>query len=376
VPSLPAARQATSTIADMTWAISRLRIRPGRGGSALVLASVLALAVTSCSSGSSGGDDPVTRGTSGCTVNAKAVPSCGVLWGIATQPPTISRLQQVEKTLGRSFDFVYRYHDINDQVPDAEERQVVRQGRLLHIAIAARDFRTGNRSGVTWADLAAGKYDDTLSAQARGVASLKKPVFVTFDQEANQHAKLGVSGNAAQFKAAWRHLHDLYQAAGATNAVWTWVMTGNARNLNRAASLWPGNDVVDWISWNVYNQSGCLHGQVEQTKYRSFADELKPFYEFVKKRGPSVGMDTSKPMMISETGSVRYTASPDLAANWYAAIPATLRRYPQIKAVGLWDSVSGSCDYDFEAQQQVADGVRKAGLDPHVDTGRKLSPSS
>ena len=313
---------------------------------------------------------------SACTLSAKAVPSCGVLWGVATRPPTMARLEQVEKTIGRPFDFVYRYHDINDQVPDAQERQLVHQGRLLHIDIAARDFRTGDRSGVSWADIAAGKYDDTLSAQARGVASLKKPVFVTFDQEANQHTKLDVSGDAAQFKAAWRHLHALYRAAGATNAVWTWVMTGNARNLNRAASLWPGNDVVDWISWNVYNQSGCLSGKVEEAKFRSFADELKPFYEFVKKRGPSIGMDPNKPMMVSETGSVAYATSPDLAANWYAAIPTTLRQYPQVKAVALWDSVSGSCDYEFQGEPGVADGVRKAGLDPHLDTGRKLSSSS
>jgi len=316
------------------------------------------------------------RSDTACTVNAKAVPSCGVLWGIATRPPTMSRLEQMEKTVGRPFDFVYRYHDINDQIPDPQERQLVSQGRLLHIAIAARDFRTGDRFGVTWAKIAAGDYDDTLSAQARGVASLKKPVFVTFDQEANQRTKLGPSGNAADFKAAWRHLHDLYRAAGATNAVWTWVMTGNARNLNRAASLWPGNDVVDWISWNVYNQSGCHSGSVEQSKFKSFDDELKPFYDFVKHRGRSIGMDSNKPMMISETGSVTYADAPDLTASWYAAIPVTLRHYPQVKAVALWDSGSGACNYRFETDPRVTEGVRKAGLDPQLDTGRTLSSRS
>jgi hypothetical protein len=297
-----------------------------------------------------------------------------VLWGISTTPPTEEQLEVVEKAAGRPFDFVYRYHDINDEVPDSQEREIVSRGRLLHIAIAARDFRAATRAGVSWADVARGKFDDTLSAQARGVASLKRPVFVTFEQEANQRTKLGVAGDAAEFKAAWRHLHDLYESAGATNAVWTWVMTGNPDNLDRAASLWPGNDVVDWISWNVYNQSGCHSGTVDQDKFKSFDDEVKPFHDFVNKRGASIGMDSSKPMMISEAGSVRYPDAPELSADWYAAIPTTLRDYPGIKAVALWDSVAETCDYDFDADSTVVDGVRRAGLDAYVDIGGAVSP--
>jgi hypothetical protein len=339
------------------------------------LAASLAVALTSCSSGS-GDNSPSGSGGPRCSLSAKAVPSCGVLWGISTQPPTPQQLETVEKAAGRPFDFVYRYHDLNDEVPDAQEREVVAKGQLLHIAIAARDFGSASRGEISWADIAKGKYDASLSAQARGVASLKKPVFVTFEQEANQRTKLGVAGDAADFKAAWRHLHDLYRTAGATNAVWTWVMTGNSDNLNRAASLWPGNDVVDWISWNVYNQSGCHSGTIDQNKFKSFADEVKPFYDFVKKRGPSIGMDPDKPMMISEAGSVRYADAPDLSADWYKAIPTTLRKYPQIKAVALWDSVTDTCNYDFDADSTVVEGVRKAGMDSHLDIGGALSPQS
>jgi hypothetical protein len=87
-------------------------------------------------------------------------------------------------------------------------------------------------------------------------------------------------------------------------------------------------------------------------------------------------MDKDKPMMISEAGSVRYAGAPELAANWYAAIPTTLRDYPQIKAVAIWDSVAETCDYDFDADSQVTEGVRKAGQDPHLDIGGALKPNS
>jgi hypothetical protein len=354
-------------------AVRRPRSRLRASATALLVAAVVALAAA-CSSGSptprQAGAQPSDPGTR-CTLSAKAVPSCGVLWGISSRPPTVDALHTLESAVGRPFDFVYRYHDVDDTVPDDAERAVVAEGRLLHIAIAARQFGGGR---VSWQQIAAGRYDDTLTAQARGIASLKVPVFVTFEQEASQRKKLGVSGTADQFHQAWRHLHDLYQQAGATNAVWTWVMTGSDDNLQRAASLWPGNDVVDWISWNVYNQSGCNGGQVDPAKYESFADKLRVFYDFVHQQGAAAGIDTSKPMMVSETGSVQYQSDLGRTADWYASIPQVLRQYPQIKAVGLWDSATDTCDYDFDGQPQVLAGVRKAGLDPYVDVHGAVSP--
>lgn len=217
----------------------------------LALAAGIVLAASSAAcSGSSGAASTqstwASSASAGCTLSTKEVPSCGTLWGIAVKPPTPARWKQVETQVGRSFDFIYRYHDTGPVRPE-------------------------------------------LRAQARGVASIKKPVFVTFEQEANQNAKLS-RGSGTDFTAAWRHLHRIYQDEGATNAVWVWVMTGSADNLDRAAQLWPGNDVVDWISWNVYNQSGCPTGTIAPAQYVSFEKKMKIFYTFVKTRGPAMGM--------------------------------------------------------------------------------------
>lgn len=296
-----------------------------------------------------------------CPVSAKLVPTCGVLWGLATRPQDLSALASVEKSVGRTFDIVYNYHDINDVIPTATEVTEARQGRTLHLAIAARIYGS-RQDSVTYSAITAGQYDAELSRQAEGVASLGVPVFMTFDQEANQHDKLGPRGTAADFRAAWRHIHDLYAQAGATNAVWVWVMTGAPDNLARAGELWPGNDVVDWISWNVYNQSGCGSGTVTPSKYTSFKGAMTPFYEWVHRQGPTRGIDPDKPMMISETGSVLYSGDPQRTARWYAAIPTTLAKYPQIKAVTLWDSkTSEACDYTFQRDPGVLASVADAG---------------
>ena len=309
-----------------------------------------------------------------CQLGPKLVPQCGVLWGVATKPPTERAIKDLESALGRTFDFVYRYHDVNQVIPDSAEGKLVAGGRILHIAIAARDFTSLDRASVTWAQIAAGRFDASLSRQARGIASLNAPVFVTFEQEANQKQKLGVLGTAGDFKAAWRHLHDLYAKAGATNVAWVWVMTGSQDNLSAAGTLWPGNDVVDWVSWNVYNQSGCAGGEISASKYVSFENKMLIFYNWMHDQGPAVGMDATKPIMISEVGSAQYADDPQRSADWYAQIPATLQKYPQIKAVALWASIDRTCDYRFQDNAVIARGVASASSQPLVNAVRIPNP--
>ncbi len=356
---------------------SLLPRRTRAGAGAAVVAMLVVLSLAACTSttspppqgGAAGTTTSAAPPPASCSLSAKGVPSCGILWGVATKPPTVAGVKAVEQKVGRNFDFVYRYHDLDATVPDASERAQVAAGQLLHIAIATRRFGEGGAIPGGWAELAAGKYDTTLLAQAKGIASLKVPTYVTLDQEANQKAKIGVLGTGADFQAAWRHLHNLYAQANATNVVWVWVMTGSPTNLDSAAQLWPGNDVVDWISWNVYNASGCQSNAISPSAYVSFEARMKVFYDFVHQRGPSIGMDPQKPMMISETGSAKYPGDPQRTADWYGSIPSVLSKYPQIRAVGLWQSIDGGCDYTFSTLPEALNSVKGIMADPHLDAG-------
>jgi hypothetical protein len=297
-------------------------------------------------------------------------PTCGALWGIATERPDNATLAAAEKAAGRRYDIVYRFHDIDDEIPTAEEKQLVADGRLLHVSVDARLF-DGDR--VSWADVADGRYDADLVRQARGLAQLDTPLFMTFEHEADQQAKTD-QGSGADFIAAWRHVHAIYDREGATNAIWVWVMMGTPVAIPRAARMWPGNDVVDWISWDVYNPSGCRNGAIDPEREVSFEQAARPFYDWVMHQGPDVGIDTGKPMMISETGTVIYPGQPERAAAWYAAIPGALERLKGIKAVTLWDHTGqGSCDYRFSQQPTVQKAVTKVGkralLNPRLPTG-------
>lgn len=295
-----------------------------------------------------------------CGLSRKLVPKCGVILGIATDPPTIDRLHQVESGFHVRFRMVHRFNDLDSPIPTADESALLAEGRILQISLDAR-FYSRPDDIVRWSEIAAGKYDVLLRAQARGVASLRKPVFLTFDHEPDLPRRVGL-GTPSEFVAAWRHVHALFDSAGATNAVWVWVVTGSPDTAALAARMYPGNDVVDWISWESYNASGCREDRTDPARFRSFADTTLPFLRHLRAVHTQLGIDLNKPMMISEGGSVLYPDDPTLTASWYRQIPAVLAAHPQIKAIGLWDRTgTGSCDYRFDDTFRVASAVAHAG---------------
>ena len=319
-------------------------------GPVALVAGIVATLLVACSS------DSTPRHRS-CTLSAELVPSCGVILGIQTDPPTIAKLDQVESTLATRFPMVHRFHDLGDPIPSADERALLADGRILQISIDAR-FYGRPHDVITWADIASGRYDAQLRAQARGVASLDKPVFLTFDHEPDLPRRAGL-GTPSQFVAAWRHTHDLFVAAGATNAVWVWVVTGSPTTQDFAARTWPGNAYVDWISWESYNASGCRENEIEPAKFRSFSETTLSFLSYLRAVHERLGIDLNKPMMISEAGSVMYPGDPGLTAKWYAQMGEVLADHPHIKAIGLWDRTgTESCDYRFDASPTVVRAFR------------------
>lgn len=105
---------------------------------------------------------------------------------------------------------------------------------------------------TTLPDIAAGSDDAYITRVATQVRAAGHPIAIDADHEFNgdwypwgaggaQHA------TAAQFVAAWRHLHDVFARAGALNAIWVW--SPNVVNPLPDVSLapyWPGAAYVDW----------------------------------------------------------------------------------------------------------------------------------
>lgn len=296
---------------------------------------------------------------SGCSLSRELVPSCGVLLGVAPPTPTLASLRRTEAWLGRRVDLVYTFHDLDDRVPSAYERALVASGSLLHVSIDARIFGAHGSGPVRWSDVAAGAYDDRLRRQARGIAALRRPVFVTFDHEADQPSN-DVRGTPADFVRAWRHVHDLFERVHARNVVWVWVVLGWPSSFPTAGRMWPGDSYVDWISWDAYNDASCRTGQPAAGGQRTFAEVALPFLRWLHHEGADAGIDVHKPLMISETGTMAYRAGSSAEAAWFRGMVRVVRHHPAIRAVTLWDHRGSvpACDYRFSVPGRMASAGR------------------
>jgi len=89
-------------------------------------------------------------------------------------------------------------------------------------------------------------------------------VMVAFNHEPEAAAG-GYRGTAAEFIAAWRHVHSIFDKQGASNVEWTLQMTayafrvgsGDARSISR---WYPGDSWVDNVGADAYNWNVCGEG--------------------------------------------------------------------------------------------------------------------
>ena len=114
--------------------------------------------------------------------------------------------------------------------------------------------------------------------------------------------------------------------------------------------LWPGNDRVDWITWDPYLQTGMR-----------WDTEIGYFYRALEARTDAQHAFTAKPWGLAEYGSWRGAPQSD-AYRMYDDARASLEagRYPRLKLYEIFDTVAAAGDsragYDG---QGVADPVEQ-----------------
>lgn len=124
----------------------------------------------------------------------------------------------------------------------------------LHFARAANAHRAIpmvqiEPSAVSLAAIATGKYDSYLRAYARAVRLFGHPVILSFGHEMNADwYNWGYRHTGpAVFRAAWRHIYNVFTATGATNVIWLWtVNVVGGPQVSAVNRWWPGPSYVTW----------------------------------------------------------------------------------------------------------------------------------
>ncbi len=143
---------------------------------------------------------------------------------------------------------------------------------------------------VTLADIAAGEKDAYLKKYAASVRKLNLPVVIDFADEMNGHwEKWGTKHvTPKQYVAAWKHIHDTFTEAGASNVIWAWSpnVVNPVKNID-LEQYYPGDGYVDWVG---------MVGYFTLEQDNSFTSVFGPTLDEIR-------TFTEKPVLIVETAA-------------------------------------------------------------------------
>jgi hypothetical protein len=209
------------------------------------------------------------------------------------------------------------------------------------------------------ADVIAGTYDSYIREWATAAKNWGHPFFLRFNWEMNGRWfpwSEGVNGNkSGEFVTAWRHVHDIFTAVGATNVTWVWCPNIDPGNIFLSlASQYPGDAYVDWTGLDGYNWGT---NPAKPDRWRSFDELYKTTYEKIVNT-----VAPSKPMIVGEVSSTEYGGS---KGSWIrdalAKIPAS---YPKIRGLLWFEKFDDGMDWPIEtsssATQAFAEGIQSS----------------
>jgi mannan endo-1,4-beta-mannosidase len=261
-------------------------------------------------------------------------PATGKYFGIEADgaPDSLAPVQAFAANTGRKPDLIGQYVAWGKPFDAQAVSNAWSYGALYYMA--------WEPFGVSVQSIAAGHSDGYLTRFAKAVRSLNLPVAISFGHEMNGNwYPWGTSQTtAAQFVAAWRHIHDLFARAGATNVIWVW----NPNIINPVPQVplrpfWPGRAYVSWVGLTGY--FATTGAQTFATLYQPTMTEIRHF--------------TGKPFIIAETAIETGPA----AASCAKQLVDTVTQHPNVLGFVWFDYDKQGVDWRVETRPVVRAAV-------------------
>lgn len=236
-------------------------------------------------------------------VTLQAPVPTGRVFGLSSDGPDagISTAQATASSLGRHLDVVNFYEAWvwGSPLPVTQLREIAAGGAEPEITWEPWDPRLGaTQPDYTLARITAGAYDGYITGWARDAAAYGSPMMLRFGHEMNGNwypwSPAVNGGSPTAYVAAYRHVHDLFRAAGATNVSWVWspnIVQGMPTALN---SVYPGTGYVDVVGVDGYNGGTDVP---YMGGWRSPQQVFDPTIQELRRVAPGV------PVVLAETGS-------------------------------------------------------------------------
>jgi hypothetical protein len=250
----------------------------------------------------------------------------------------------------------------NQPFPAAELEKIRAYGAVPMFSWASERNGEVNEPEYQLADIIAGTYDSYIRRWATEAKAWGHPFFLRFDWEMNGNWfpwGQGVNGNLpGEYVAAWRHVHEIFAEVGATNASWVWCpyVDPNGGAALRSASLYPGDEYVDWTGLDGYNK-----GTATGNPWRTFSYLFGPDYREITET-----LAPSKPMLIAEVASSESGGS---KAAWieemFAQLPVA---FPKVRGLMWFDYYDQGNDWPLETSTAATAAFAAGISDPRYLT--------
>lgn len=262
-------------------------------------------------------------------------PTAGALLGLYYGAGSLA---QTAAKLGRTPPVHLTYYAWNDDWTGTVTKADLAAGRIPLV--------NWEPHKIDFTKIVDGSLDATIVARAKGSKALGQKFFLDFAAEMNGDEAWS-GNNASLYVAAYRHIHDIFLAAGATNVVWAWcpnvtdIHGGNKQTMD----YYPGDAYVDWTGVDGYNW-GTTNGG-----WQTFQQVFSEIYPLLAAK--------KKPIMIGEMSSAQVGGN---KAKWIDEIIPTLRaRFPLIKCL-VWFDINKEADWRISSSPaSEAAFIRMAG---------------
>lgn len=221
----------------------------------------------------------------------------------------------------------------------ADARTLWNQGVMLHFTWEPWNtaLAVGAPGQIRLQDIVNGSWDSYIRARGREFASVGAPLMVRWGHEFNGNwYPWGIVNNnsdPALYVNAYRRVHDLVVAEGATNVQWVWCFNNSPTPnvaVNDPARSYPGDGYVDWVAIDGYNWGLGPSWDPGGNYWTSFDAMFSSAYAKARAIAPN------RPVAIAEVGSSEDGGN---KAQWINTMNTDLQsgRYPDLKLITWFD---------------------------------------
>jgi hypothetical protein len=279
-------------------------------------------------------------------------------WGVMATPRAGQSWKQavvnLERKVHRSYSIIRRYHVWDEPLPTRFESWYARHGRTPYVGWHAFD---SSGDPIPWSSIAAGDHDAWIHSQARSIKRWRRPMYLSFHHEPENDT--AACGDAADFVAAWNHVHHVFASEHVPNVTWVaTLMASTYAGSDGGAGAWlPGR--YGLLGVDGYNRGPCAGSDDWRTFEEIFADARR----FARRHG--------RGLFIGEFGSVEQDScsngagDPDAKARWFNHARSTIRAWPEIRAACYSHTAASGNAYWIDTSPQSLKAYRKVGLDPY-----------